>query len=63
MAYRINMIYSDGEDLQDEVYDTYEEADEAAQYLCSCYHQGSEILKMGGEDYSDDDVDYEIIEE
>ena len=64
MGYRVNFIYPDGEEeLQDEVFDTEEEAIEAADYLCSCFRQGAEDLALCGRDYDDGDPDYEIIEE
>lgn len=53
-------------DEQDEVFSTYEEADEYALYLVSCYHTGGEILEMSNPgDYPydpSDEPDYEIIE-
>lgn len=64
--YKIIMIYSDGtRDEQDEIFDTYEEAEKYAWYLCSCYQTGGEILNMSNPgDYpydEDDEADYEII--
>ena len=38
-------IILDGEE-QDEVFSTEVEAEEYAQYLCSCTRQGAEILHM-----------------
>lgn len=53
-------------DEQDEVFDTYEDAEEYASYLISCYHTGGEILEMSNPgDYPydpDDEPEYEIIE-
>ena len=55
-------------DMQDEVYDTYEEAEEGALYMCSCARQGAEILNMsnpGDYEFDEDtyeDPDYQIIE-
>ena len=64
MAFKINMIYPGGEEeIQDEEYDTYEDAEEAAEYLCSCFSQGGEILALAGEEYSDGSADFEIFEE
>lgn len=58
-------ILFDG-DEQDEVFETYDEADEYALYLVSCYHTGAEILEMSNPgDYPydpDDEPEYEIIE-
>ena len=58
-------ILFDGEE-EDEVFDAYEEANEYALYLVSCYHTGCEILEMSNPgDYPydpDDEPEYEIIE-
>jgi len=60
-------IIFDGE-AQDELFDTKEDAEEAALYLCSCTRTGAEILHMsnpGDYDYDEDefeDPDYEIVE-
>ena len=58
-------IVIDGEE-EDEVFNTYEEAEEYALYLESCYHTGGEILEMSNPgDYPydpDDELEYEIIE-
>ncbi len=53
---------------QNEVFDTEEEAEEYALYLCSCAREGAEILHMsnpGDYDYDEDsfeDPEYEIVE-
>ncbi len=64
MAKKFKIIFLGDE--QDEVFDTYEDADEYALYLCSCYHTGGEILEMSNPgDYPydpDDEPDYEIVE-
>jgi len=63
--YRILM---EGE-LQDEVFDTWEEADDYALYLVSCARTGAETLHMsnpGDYEYDEDtyeDPEYEIVEE
>lgn len=55
-------------ELEDDVFDTEEEAEEYALYLCSCTREGAESLHMsnpGDYDYDEDtfeDPDYEIIE-
>ena len=58
-------IIFEGEE-QDEVFDTYEEAQDHALYLASCYHRGGEILELSNPgDYPydpEDEPDYEIIE-
>ena len=57
-----------GEEIEDEVFNTYEEANDYALYLCSCSQLGAEILHMsnpGDYDYDEEsweDPDYEIIE-
>ncbi|MBR6921200.1 MAG: hypothetical protein IKH51_03300 [Clostridia bacterium] len=66
--YKVNLIFEDGsEEEQDEIFDTYEEAEDHAQYLCDCYYVGVDTLNMSNPDEnpetSDDvNVDYEIIE-
>ena len=62
--YRIEM---DGE-LRDEVFNSEEEAEDYALYLCSCGRSGAETLSWsnpGDYDYDEDsyeDSEYEIIE-
>lgn len=57
----------DGEE-QEPVFDTENDAEEYALYLCSCSRQGAEILHMsnpGDYDYDEDsfeEPEYEIIE-
>ena len=65
--YQVKFIYSNGEEETEEnIYETEDEAREAGDYGCSCYHEGGEILHMHNPgDYplnEDDDIDYEIIE-
>lgn len=56
------------DELQDDVFDTEEEAEEYALYLRSCARTGAEILHWsnpGDYDYDEDtfeDLKYEIIE-
>lgn len=63
---KYKVVFNDEE--QDDVFNTEEEAEEYALYLCSCTRQGAEILHMsnpGDYDYDEDDYedpDYEIIE-
>ena len=64
--YQVNIIFPNGEeDLDDEIFDSYKEAEEYAWYLCGCYKEGGEILHMSNPgDYplkEDDDCDYEIV--
>ena len=61
-------IIFDG-DMQDEVFDSYEAAEEYALYLVSCTRTGAEILNLsnpGDYPYDEDtfeDPEYEIVEE
>lgn len=54
-------------EYEDEVFNTKEDAEEYALYLCSCAREGAEILHMsnpGDYDYDEDDFedpDYEIV--
>lgn len=63
---KFKIIFEDEE--QDEVFDTEEEAEDFANYLCSCSREGAEILHMsnpGDYDYDEDDFEspeYEIVE-
>ena len=60
---KYKVLFND--ELEDEVFDTEEEAEEHALYLVSCTQLGAEILHMSNPgDYDEDDyeVDYEIIE-
>ena len=53
------------EEEQDEIFDTEEDAEEYALYLCSCTELGAEILHMSNPgDYDEDEyeTDYEIVE-
>ncbi|WP_277062116.1 hypothetical protein [Solobacterium moorei] len=58
-------IIFEGEE-EDEVFGSYEEAEEYALYLVSCYHTGGETLEMSNPgDYPydpDDEPEYEIVE-
>lgn len=63
---KYKLIFADEE--QDEVFDSYEEADEYGMYLQGCENQGAEIMHMsnpGDYDYDEDNFessDYEIVE-
>lgn len=60
---KYKVLFND--ELEDEVFDTEEEAEEHALYLVSCTKLGAEILHMSNQgDYDEDDyeADYEIIE-
>lgn len=60
-------ILFDGEE-EDEIFATELDAEEHAQYLCSCCREGAEILHLsnpGDYDYDEEEYqtpDYEIIE-
>ncbi len=58
-------VVIDGEE-EDEIFDTYEEADEYGLYLVGCWHTGAETLEMSNPgDYPydpDDEPEYDIIE-
>ena len=60
-------IIFDGEE-EEEIFSTYEAANEQALYLCSCAREGAETLHMsnpGDYEYDDEtweDPEYEIIE-
>lgn len=59
---KYRVLFND--ELEDEVFDTEEEAKEHALYLASCVELGAEILHMsnpGDYDEDDYDADYEII--
>ena len=64
--YKIILIFSDGEDEQEGLFDTYEEADSVAGDLAGCYHVGQEMFNLSNPgDYpldDDDDVDWRIVE-
>ena len=60
---KYKVIFNDEE--MDAVFDTEEEAEEYALYLCSYAREGAEILHMSNPgDYDEDDyeTDYEIVE-
>lgn len=60
---KYKVLFND--ELEDEVFDAQEEAEEHALYLVSCTKLGAEILHMSNPgDYDEDDyeADYEIIE-
>ena len=63
MSYKVNMIYSDGEEsMQDAIFDTEDEAEEYGIYLCQCFKEGGDILEAMGEDYDDSEPGFQIIE-
>lgn len=65
--YKVLMQYSDGtEELEDDIFDTEEEAEEYGCYLVSCNRTGAETLNMSNPgDYPLDDYeapDFAIVE-
>lgn len=66
IKYQIKYIYPNGnEEIEDELYDTEDEARDAAEYGCSCYMTGGEILHLsnpGDYDEPEEYPDFEIIE-
>ena len=66
MGFRVYHTFSDGttEDMLDEVFDTYEEAEEAALEGSSNYSQGRDVLELAGEDYCEEEITgWTIVEE
>lgn len=61
---KYKIIFEGEED--DEIFDTYEEAESMALYYVGCYHLGGEILEMSNPgDYPYDEIDepeFDIIE-
>ncbi len=54
-----------GEEWQDDIFETEEEAEEHALYLAGCMREGAEVLHMSNPgDYDKDDYDdsFEIVE-
>lgn len=66
MGYRVYYNFDDGhsEDLLDEVFDTWDEAEDAALEGKGNYIVGNETLQMGGHDYSEANIiDWDIVED
>ena len=60
---KYKVLFND--ELEDEIFDTEEDAEEYALYLSSCAKEGAETLHMSNPgDYCEDDYDddFEIIE-
>lgn len=60
---KYQVLFND--ELEDDIFNTEEDAEEYALYLCSCTKEGAAILHMSNPgDYDEDDyeTDYEIIE-
>ena len=64
MAFRVYHEFADGssEDMLDEVFDTYEEAEEAALQASSDYSQGGDVLELAGEEQGPECTGYYIVE-
>ena len=65
--YQVKMIYADGTtNIEDDIFDTEEAAEDYALYLVGCSREGAEILELSNPgDYPFDEFvepDYEIIE-
>ena len=57
MVWKVALVFSDGEVLElDEEFDDPDEAHEAGCEAASNYHQGNDVLRLAGEDYSDDEI-------
>ena len=66
MGYRVIYNFSDGtsEDLLQQVFDTEEEAETAAQIGAEAYDSGNDVLKLAGESYSESRlIDWDIVED
>jgi hypothetical protein len=66
MGYRVIYNFDDGssEDILDEVFETEEEAEEAAREGVSDYSAGRDVLIEAGEKYCEQEiVDWDIVEE
>ncbi len=59
-------VIFDGEE-QEEIFDTEEEAEEYGDYLCSCFNEGAEVLRLSNpfdyyDEYDNEEPEYKIIE-
>ena len=64
MAYRVYHEFADGssEDICDEIFDTYEEAEDAAAQAAPDYSQGGDVLELAGEGRGAEIVGWSIVE-
>ena len=64
MGFTVLHYFADGssEDICEEVYNTYEEAEEAAQQAASDYSQGGDYLEEAGEEAGAEITGWTIIE-
>lgn len=65
MGFRVYHDFADGssEDLCEETFATYDEAEEAAQQAASDYSQGGDYLEEAGEESGPEIVGWTIVEE
>lgn len=64
MGFRIKFTYPDGEEeVEDDVYDTEDEAASAAEDGVLGFSTGADVLDDMGEDFTEGKLEYEIIEE
>ncbi len=64
MAYKLKIIFSDGTSTyDDEIFETYEDAENEYDVWLDSYSAGAETLELAGEEFDDSEiVDYDIIE-
>ena len=65
MGFRVIHYFADGssEDICEEVYNSYDEAEEAAQQAASDYSQGGDVLELAGEGAGAEITGWTIIED
>jgi hypothetical protein len=67
VMFKVVMCYDNGtKEEEDELFETQEAAYEYGLYMCSCFHEGAEILNLSNPgDYpleESGDIDFEVIE-
>ena len=66
MAYKVIFNMSDGttnDELLDEIFETEEDAEEAARQCSSDYSQGRDYLEEAGEEFCEEEIeDWDIVE-
>lgn len=64
MGFKVKYIYPNGEvEIEDEVYDTEQQAKWAAEDGVNGFATGAEIMEDRGEGFMEGSLEYEIIEE
>lgn len=64
MGFKIKYMYPNGEEeIEDDVYETEQEAEWAAEDGVTGFATGAEILEDRGENFMEGSLEYEIIEE